>query len=420
MTRVFYGWWNLLASGLIFGTTASLTIFALGALYAPLEQEFGWSRGQVSTMLAVSFGVAAILSPLFGKLLDTFGAPRVIAVSSIILTAGMVLFAMVTEFWQLAVCLIIIAAGRLGTTNLVVNSMIVTWFKRQRGLAMGLTRIGLSIGTIVGVPATAAIVIGYGWRNALLVNATVILLISLPLALFVLKRHPKDMGLNPDGDPDPEPTLQFNLPPERPSLALQAAAKTPTFWAISLAMIFFFFAEASLALHAQPFLMSRGVEYQMAATVGGAIPAAYLLGGLLLGPIADRGSARIVLACSFFVMSASYVLLWIVAPTPFVWVFVPIFGICAGSILSIYATFIADLFGVASFGAILGVISMLSTVGVVVGPSLAGILFDVTGSYASPFIAYGIASIIGGIVILQARRPKVTLLEPVAEPALSR
>ncbi|MFN8532016.1 MAG: MFS transporter [Dehalococcoidia bacterium] len=403
--RVYYGWWIVAAAAVIFGVSASLSVFALGALYVPLEAEFGWSRGQVSAALSLSFAAGGVIAPFLGRILDRFGPRVVTAVGGIVLALSVGLLAAVTAYWQLAVLLMVMSLGRIASTNLTISAMLVAWFVRFRGLAIGLTRAGLSVATVFGVPATAAMVTTFGWRSAMLLNGLVLLAVIAPLALLVFRRSPAEFGLYPDGSPAPPAPVIGIGQASGETLSTSSALRTPAFWALAIAMNCFFFAEAALALHAQPFFASRGLDYQTAAAVAGSIPAAYLLGGLLIAPLAARFAARRLLAVAFVLVALGLAGFWVAAPTPFVWAVSPLFGLGAGAVLSLQPALIADLFGLRSYGAILGVASLVNTIGLVTGPVVTGYAYDLTGSYAAPWIAFIIAEIAGGVIVLLARRP---------------
>jgi MFS family permease len=125
-------------------------------------------------------------------------------------------------------------------------------------------------------------------------------------------------------------------------------------------------------------------------------------GGLLLGAIAGRYSQRLILATSFVAISAAIALLWFVGGTDLVWLFIPLFGIAAGGILSLHGSLLANLFGLRIYGVVLGGVTGVATTGVVFGPMITGLLFDATGGYAIPFGIGAAMELAGAILILFA------------------
>ncbi|MCS6802899.1 MAG: MFS transporter [Chloroflexota bacterium] len=413
---MFYGWWIVIACGAILGTVIGFSFFAFGAFFAPLEAEFGWTRGQISSAVSLSFLAGGTLSFVVGRLVDRIGPRAVIACGGVVLGGALILFSLISQFWQLMAVLLLMSVGRVASTNPALNVTIATWFIRRRGLAFGLSRIGLSVGSLVAVPFTAAVITAFGWRTAVQVSAALTLAIVVPLAVLVLRRRPADLGLRPDGDPPAAPAS--GIAPAHGESTLGAtfrdAVRTRAFWAIAIAMVCYFFGTDALNLHLVPFLTGRGMDYQAAAAVAGAIPATYMIGGLVGGALADRWSPRLVLAVAFAMTALSMAGLWAVGGSALIWVVVPIFGIAAGGVIAVHASFIADLFGLRAYGSILGAVFLVMTAGTVLGPMTAGLLFDHTGSYDLPFLLFVLMELVGGSVILLARPPRPALT-PVAE-----
>lgn len=414
---MFYGWWIVIACGTILGTVIGFSFFAFGAFFAPLEAEFGWTRGQISSAVSLSFLAGGTLSFFVGRLVDRIGPRAVIAFGGIVLSGALMFFSLISQFWQLLLVLFLMSVGRVTSTNPALNVTMANWFVRRRGLAFGLSRIGLSVGSLVAVPVTAAVITAFGWRTAVQMSAALTLLIVVPLAVLVLRRRPADLGLQPDGDPRASSASGSVSPPAAATQGapFREAIRTRAFWAIALAMVCYFFGTDALNLHLVPFLTGRGMDYQAAAAVAGAIPATYMVGGLLAGALADRWSPRPVLAVAFVMTALSMVGLWAVGGSDMVWLVVPVFGVAAGGVISVHASFVADLFGLRAYGAILGAIFLVMTVGTVLGPMTAGLLFDRTGSYDVPFLLFVLVELIGGGVILLGRSPRPALA-PVAEP----
>ncbi|GIW08293.1 MAG: MFS transporter [Dehalococcoidia bacterium] len=402
-SRIFYGWWIVLASAAIFGVSLGLTVFSLGVFFQPFEREFGWTRGEVSGAMSLSFVTGGILAPFVGRLVDRFGPRITITLGALILAVGLLAFSQIGSLTALTIALVIMSAGRIATTNVTVQATLANWFVRKRGLVFALTRIGLSLGALIGVPATAALVTSVGWRAAAAINAAAIVAVIAPLAIGVLRQRPSDLGLRPYGAD--LPVGRSARPVTAAGATFRQAMGTRSFWAIGSAITFFFIAELSLNLHAVPFLTGRGMDYHTAAQIAGGIPACYLLGGLAVGPLTDRFSSRWLLCGAFLLDALGLAVIWVTGGTLFVWIGILLFGIGSGAILSVHATLIADLFGLTAYGAILGGISTIGTIGVLTGPTTVGVLFDATGSYDAPFALLIASAVIGGVVILLARSP---------------
>lgn len=414
VSRPFYGWWIVVAASMIFGATVGFSFFSLGTLFIPLEEEYGWTRGEVSTALSLSLVSGGVFAPFVGVFIDRFGPRITIASGGLIIGICMILLARTDSYWQLIAVLLPMAVGRIAATNPGINVTLANWFVRRRPLAFGLSRIGLGLGSLIAVPLTANFVLSNGWRWAVTFNGIAVMSVILPLAVFVLRRHPSDLGLLADGDAPAHAPARSGTHPERPlrtrpveaHWAFSRVIRARAFWSVSFAMLCFYYGELSVNLHMIPFLTGRGVGYQSAASIAGAIPAAYMGGGLMLGWLAGRFSQRYLISIAFVAISISIVLLWFVGGSNLVWIFIPLFGIAAGGILSLHASLLANLFGLRTYGLVLGGVTGVATLGIVVGPMLTGLLFDSSGGYAMPFSIAAAIEFTGALFVLFAAHPR--------------
>ncbi len=140
-------WKILLASavGVGCGLTA-IPFYTFGVFILPLQNEFGWLRGEIQ--LAITFySIALILvSPLVGRLLDAQGARRVGLISIIVFATLFSGLALTTaSVWTFYLMWIVIAVLSAGSTAITYTRAVSTWFDRRRGIALGLMLSGIRI-----------------------------------------------------------------------------------------------------------------------------------------------------------------------------------------------------------------------------------------------------------------------------------
>src|SRR5580658_1566751 len=162
--RVFYGWCVVSASavGLFWGPP--VTVFSFSVFFKPLMQDFHASRAAVSLSYTLHSIAGALGAPLVGWLIDRYGARRVILPAaamfgSILLSAK----AFSSSLW-LFYCFYV-ALGLLGTGvgPIPYCNVVSHWFDRHRGLALGLTMLGIGLGAIVMPPFAQRLIGKFGW-----------------------------------------------------------------------------------------------------------------------------------------------------------------------------------------------------------------------------------------------------------------
>ena len=166
--RVFFGWWVVAtaALGLCLGA-APIIVYAFGVFFKPLSEEYHAGRGAISLAFTLQNLAAALSAPLTGRLVDRFGARRVIlpgtAIFGIILLSSKLIGG---ELWHFYLFLAVLGIIH-GCTSPVSYSVVVShWFNRRRGLGLGLMMLGIGVGAI-GMPSAAQrLITMFGWRAA--------------------------------------------------------------------------------------------------------------------------------------------------------------------------------------------------------------------------------------------------------------
>jgi MFS family permease len=182
-------WWIVAAS--LIGNVVGLgpaVIFTTNVFTEPVTTEFHWSRGMFSASLLASALVSAIMTPLFGNLIDRFGIRRVTLPAAALYALALCSFSLLRAdaFW--AVFLMVACACGFGASlgPLVFSESITAWFDKERGLALGIATCGVGLGTLA-LPALAEFFIkSFGWRMAYIsVGVTTFVLGFSMIALFV-------------------------------------------------------------------------------------------------------------------------------------------------------------------------------------------------------------------------------------------
>ena len=87
------------------------------------------------------------------------------------------------------------------------------------------------------------------------------------------------------------------------------------------------------------------------------------------------------------------------------------FGFTIGNIYMMQSLLVGEYFGMVSFGAIFGFVSMASQVSSGAGPLLVGWLEDISGSYELPFTVTAALTLAAAVVIVLVRAPRGLTVE---------
>ncbi|MGE0543262.1 MAG: MFS transporter [Dehalococcoidia bacterium] len=403
-TGIFYGWWIAVACCAITFVGAGVGVYGPAVFIKALQDEHGWSVGAISLATTCYFLAGGVSGIFVGRWLDTHGPRGLFAVTAVVMAAALLLIGRITSLWQLFPAYLLMAPAMSGLSNIPVTWLLTRWFVRRRAQAMSIAMSGISIGGMLLVPISVAIVDRWGLGAATLVLALLVLALVLPMTAFVIRSDPAEMGLGPDGDPRTETkqAIRFTMPPTE--WTRSAAMHTRTFWVLVVAFMFGLAAQQAFLLHQLTYLSDR-FGGATASTVLSTTAGASIIGRLALGTVSDRLDKRWMAAACFAVQGASMLVVLHTSSLPLIYAATLLFGLTMGNSYIMLSLLGAENFGGASFGAIYGLITLFVTAGSAFGPLLAGVLADASGGYMVPFTIAGLTGLTMAGLVLGARRP---------------
>jgi len=383
------------------------TIFAFGTFVVPLEQEFGWSRGQLSLAVTMTNFAAVIASPCVGIIIDNYGVRKVLIPSVILM--GIAVFAMsllAANIWHFYLLYFLIGFLGAGTLPHSYSRVLIAWFSRRRGIALGVSLSGFGVGAML-VPVFAQFMIeNYGWRMAYAGFTFFIFAIALPMVIFVMKETPEELGLKPDGDSDDNNTsTEETRPVTDPDVGLSCleAAKTGSFWLIFMSFLLVGIGITSILAHLVPMLIDRGVAPETAAYCMSALALGLIIGRVLAGILMDYFFAPYVAALFLLGLLLGIIILATGTSSWLVFVAAVCVGLATGSEISEIAYICGRYFGPRAFGLVYGVIFSAFQIGAMIGSPVMGIYHDKAGDYIGALWFVAGLVLIGTILIVMLK-----------------
>lgn len=388
--RIFFGWY-LVAASVAANTIFSAAFFqGFGVLIIPIERTFGWDRWVISAAMSLRQLQSSIVSPTVGFLLDRFSARKLIFWSAVISGAGFIGLGFTAGIVSFFLFFVIICLGAAGVSHAVTWPVIISrWFRRNRGLAIGLAVMGPIFGTPVVILNTQ-IEGAYGWRVVLFAYGAIVL-IGITLLSMLVRDRPEPYGLRPDGDPPQESTAierSADTAPRRADagLTLRAVLRTKDFWLFAGYLSGTFTINSAIQVHMIPYFQQDvGLTAAWAAVVMSIVYLTSGVGRIGGGYLLDRIDYRYVLAVVAAMMGFALLYLQVVTVKS-VWATLPfslMFGISLGCLVPMRGAVGAIMFGTRAIGGILGLLQGGSIAAGVVGPLAMGVIFDLNGNYSA-------------------------------------
>jgi MFS family permease len=413
-SKIFYGWWIVLASTFILFVASGIGFYGHGVILDPLRTLHGWSKATISSAVTLYFFTSGIMGMIIGRQIDRYGPKWVLIIGSLIIAAGFVLLGNIKTVWQLYALYFIMALGFSCTSLVPANTLITNWFIRKRGFAMSLTNTGLSAGGIVLVPFASYIITRWGLEVALPVLGTIYGVVVIISTSFI-KQRPSDINQFPDGTPQEAVSSDSHASPISYSAQMRVwtrsqAIRTVSFWSIVIAFLLALAGQIAFLVHQISFL-SHYLGISGAATAVSITAAASIIGRLWLGTFVDRCDKRYVIMVCFLIQGIAVFALAHYQHTVILYLGTLAFGLTMGNIIMMQSLITGECFGLVSFATVSGLAGVFTMSGAAFGPSVAGFIFDATGSYQMAFTIFAIMSVVAILVIYFAKPPKTQEIE---------
>lgn len=421
--RLFYGWW-IAGGGFVINTLNGALLFHVFGTYVVLLQEdFGWSRTSFSFAFALMRVESGLLGPIEGWAIDRYGPRAVMRFGVTIFALGLFAFSQVDSLLAFYLAFLVIALGSALGSFLPMSVAVVNWFNRRRATALTMLSLGFSAGGLLQ-PLVVAGLNSYGWRGMAVVSGVVVLAIGLPLTQLV-RHRPEDYGYLPDGLSPEEAAAEAadGAHEQEVSFTARQALRTSAFWYLALGHAASLLVFGAVSVHFVAHVTdSLGFSLSGAAAVITLMTAMMVVGQVVFGGfIGDRVNKKLVIVGAMFSHTAALALLAVATQTWMVLAFAVLNGLAMGARGPLTQALRAEYFGRASFGTIMGFSSLVIMVGIVTGPVVAGMSYDMTGSYRTGFLALAAMSGLGSLFFVMARKPALPLaaMVPRATPTLS-
>lgn len=410
--NVFYGWGIVATSVLVSFAQVPMYGPVLSVFVKPISDDMGWGRGEISLAFATGSLFGSVFSFIVGRQLDRYGARFAVVGAGMIVTGALLGLAVMQQPWQFW---ILFGTGRtaaLAGINLGTSVAVANWFVRRRGKAVSFLGIGLRSGQAIFPLFIAPVIIALSWRHAYAFLAIACFaLIVLPGWLFI-RRRPEDFGLLPDGDvPDAEATAAAGRPTARGgssevSFTLAQARRTSAFWLLIVATMTVIFAQTAVNLHATASFRDRGLPEEFAGVfvfifTGTAAASAFGWGALM-----DKIHVRWGTVLATLFSASSMLVIMASGSIPMAVLFGVLFGLGTGGWTLAQTMLFANYFGRGHIGSIRGVAQLAAGPVGAAGPLLAGVLYDVTGSYTLTFQTFLVAFAIVLVALFLAKPPR--------------
>ncbi len=381
---MFYGWLIVVSTFFTLFLTVGVPFYGMPFFYDYFIREFGWTRAQTSSGIALA---TILVQPIGGLLVHRFSPRKLVLFGAGMLMVSLTAFGMGTgnlALYYAAWCAFMV--GYICAGPLPHQVILSHWFRRNRGLAIGIAYLGLGLGGAVSQKYVALPLIEqFGWRTALMVIGGSMLLL-VPVLLFLVRDRAMDKGLWPDGDAQPPSELAI------PPAGFAEMIRTRKFWLLAAGSCASIGAIGSINQHMKLMFLDSGLSAAVVADTTFLILISSLVGRVVMGWLADRLSKKRIMVAAYLFVALPIPLLFIIDQPGIPALFSSVFGFGLGADYMLIPLMAAQAFGPNSLARVMGIILPVDSIGQTCFPFLLGVLRDRSGNYdVGLLVVFGLA-----------------------------
>ncbi|HIN04612.1 MAG TPA: MFS transporter [Dehalococcoidia bacterium] len=414
-TRQIHYAWVIVAIATTMLVVTSSVRFAAAALVPYLndpDSGFGWSYAAISFAFSLQWLVLGIVSPYVGWLGDRYGVRRLLLIGAILFTAGMVLTGTMTKLWQFYLYFGVLLGIASAIFTILLVSGVTLWFRRYLGLAMG------AVWSFQGMGATAFIILigaafeqmGMKWIFWLpgIVGGVLILLL-----VRFFHNEPADIGLRPLGAPEDEPierTQNDETAKIRSRVFLQQAQRTSTFWNLIGIHAWGCMGHQIINVLVVAIAVDLGLSLGVAAGVLAVQQGTGVFARGAVPVVAERFGCRSVWVVGMSLQAFPLLIILFAHDAWAFYAFAILFGIGQSCEVPTFQIANRQYYGNVPQGSLYGWQNIGGGFGMGMAPVFAGILWDMTDTYAAPLIMSLGFSLLGLVSALMLPSPRASLI----------
>ncbi len=422
--RIFYGWYIVGAAFIANFMSVGTGFYAFNAFLEPLCNTYGWTRTQVNMALVIGTPFGFLGQFVYGTLVMRLGVKKLMVAGCLAGGIAFMLLFQTSRLWLFYLLYVLVFIGNGAYGGIVANSAVNNWFVRKRGQALGIATAGISLSGAILPVVAMALIFRLGMTGAAVCIGAAVLVFA-PLFWLVVADWPEQKGLSPDGDTAPDSSVDLGadgLPvtginaagltavpsgsqaPGGPSWTLSRLVRVPAFWQLGLAYTMVMMGVVGVMSQLKPRFVDVGFSDTIAMTLMAVTALFGALGKYSWGMLCDYINPIRVVSAIMVANAIGLVAALTADSAVAVGVFIFLFGFAMGGVMATYPVIVADLFGRESFASVFRFMAVF-LIAQMAGYLIAGLSFDLSGSYNAAYALFIILDIIAAAILLAVKRP---------------
>ena len=393
---IFRGWWLIVLSGIIMAMASFLLEDILDLIGQALSQELALSQTTLASAPIISLLSAGLIGPAVGYITDKIGPRRTVRIGLCVLIGGFVLLSLTNIPLMLFLALLLMGMGAGLCGWIPLMTLLVRRFFRRLTAAIVVFEVISGVGGLVLIPLASLIFVYRGWRMVPIFLAGLALLLVIPV-FVLLRNRPEGMGQRAYSAL-PAASQQFGL-------FSVSSFRVRSYWLIVFGAAFSLMAEVGIVIFLGLMMADRGFAYRysgFAIAILSFLSIAFIVVG---GVMAVRVPRPVLLGCFAGLQAVGTGGLVFADSLVEFYLFAALLGASYGGISPLIVPILADYFGTASIGKILGVYFLVTQLLPVFVHNIGAVMYATGQSNTFLLFLTGLA-LLSALCFVMARPPR--------------
>ncbi|MDO4313807.1 MAG: MFS transporter [Eubacteriales bacterium] len=373
----------IIAAGCILSFSLGLGTTCLGFFVGPVTAALGLSVTKFVTHISVLTTFSIVGFSIAGFLVQKLGLKKLVILNGIVSGGCIALFSQCKSIFAFYVLSAIIGLLFFPGSSYVIPIMLSKWFIKSRGKVMGFCFAFSGVcGTVMGL-IIPPIISSAGWKIGYLVLGAFEAGLLIITGLFLIKDSPEDCGMKPYGWEEQTAASNSGTTKgaikEEVSYTMKELTRTWQFWGLALAIVLIN-VMASITSHYSNHYTIQGLNAEQAGYLVSLLSLVMIFTKIAEGAVSDKIGPTKTMAVCMITYCIGFLLLTRTS-----------FGILAAgaAILSIGAASVTVMIplltqmsvGPKHYASIWAIISIVNSLGTVIGNLVYGFVVDAAGNY---------------------------------------
>ena len=400
--RWYFGWNIVAAAAVLTLLTVGLRM-GIGPFFLPIANDLGFSRSMLSGIVAIGMLFYGIGMPIAGHLVGSRGTRYVLLLGVAIIVVAVIGAVMARGPISFLIFFgLLLSIGLAFISPVAFTPVISRWFARRRGMALFFLSTGSMAGIAILTPLLGYLIEAVGWQTTLLGFGTVLALVTVPIALFVIR----------DDAPEQADTLPDRRAASRQSAVVRPAAvatvvtmrdalRSMPFWKVAFGLFACGYSMNLLGTHGVPMLVDHGFSAMTGATGIGLIGFAAIFSTLVLGRLSDVLPRKNILASIYLLRGLGFFALVMVGTKWELYTAATLGGIVWAGSIALSSAILADIYGVKLVGVLYGWTYLGHQTAGMISSWLGGWAYETYGTHWISFGSAGALLLCASVVSLK-------------------